>query len=124
MMTMYNEEKMICESLPVKIGIPILQEQQKNMPPYYKIELYDFALLNTPLVVVILITLIFRKKEKRPDYQSIQFDQRLNAMKIKVDILDKKVNADPFLLNAKINRLENILSTLETPAPKDPNLKN
>jgi hypothetical protein len=124
MMTMYNEEKMICESLPVKIGIPILQEQQKNMPPYYKIELYDFALLNAPLVVVIFITLIFRKKEKRPDYQSIQFDQRLNAMKIKVDILDKKVNADPFLLNAKINRLENILSTLETPAPKDPNLKN
>lgn len=120
-MNMYNEEKKICEMVPMKIGTPILYEQTNEPPTYYKIELYDFALLNTPLIIVILITLLFRKKEKRPDYQSIQFDQRLNAIKIKVDTLDKKVNADPFLLNAKINRLENILSTLETPAPKDPN---
>ena len=117
---MYNEDMNVCEAAPMKIGTPILYEQTREMKPYYKIDLYDFALLNTPLIVVLLVTLIFKRKP-RTDYQSIQFDQRLNAIKIKVDTLDKKVNADPFLLNAKINRLETILSTLETPAPKDTN---
>jgi len=120
---MYNEHLKICEIeyTPPKVGQAIMyqapKEQGAGLPVLTPM---NFLVLNAPLAIVILFTMLAKllsKPTSKIDHFTIQTDVRINQLRMRIETLEQRSKSDPLNLNAKIDRLEGILRSLETPAP-------
>ena len=120
---MYNEHLKICEIeyTPPKVGQAIMyqapKEQGAGVPGLTPM---NFLVLNAPLAIVILFTMLAKllsKPASKIDHFTIQTDVRINQLRMRIETLEQRTKSDPLNLNAKIDRLENILRSLETPVP-------
>jgi len=70
--------------------------------------------------IVILFTMLAKllsKPASKIDHFTIQTDVRINQLRMRIETLEQRSKSDPLNLNAKIDRLEGILRSLETPIP-------
>jgi len=122
---MYNEQLKICEIeyTPPKVGQSIMYQapkEQEARQPALTLDPMNVLVFNAPLCIVLImamITKLLRRPESKIDHFSIQTDIRINQLKGRIEILEQRSKSDPLNLNAKIDRLENILRSLETPIP-------
>jgi hypothetical protein len=120
---MYNEHLKICEIeyTQPKVGQAIMyqapKEQGAGLPVLTPM---NFLVLNAPLAIVILFTMLAKllsKPASKIDHFTIQTDVRINQLRMRIETLEQRTKSDPLNLKAKIDRLEGILRSLETPAP-------
>jgi len=117
---MYDYELQQCTIEPPPPNTPIMYQGTLEPVRHDKREPIDFVLFNLPIVLVFLFCLVARllkKPSRQIDHFTIQTDTRLNQLRLRIETLEKQSRQDPLNLNAKIDRLENILRSLETPAP-------
>jgi hypothetical protein len=117
---MYDYELQQCTIEPPPLDTPIMYQGTLEPVRHDKREPIDFVLFNLPIVLVFLFCLVARllkKPSRQIDHFTIQTDTRLNQLRLRIETLEKQSRQDPLNLNAKIDRLENILRSLETPAP-------
>ena len=122
---MYNEHLKICEIeyTPLKVGQAIMYQAPKEQEagqPALTLDPMGFLVFNAPLCFVLIVAMlskVLRRPKSKIDHFSIQTDIRINQLKGRIETLEQRSKSDPLNLNAKIDRLESILRSLETPIP-------
>jgi hypothetical protein len=120
---MYNEHLKICEIeyTPPKVGQAIMYQAPKEQEAgQAALDPMGFLVFNAPLCFVLIAAMlskVLRRPKSKIDHFSIQTDIRINQLKGRIETLEQRSKSDPLNLNAKIDRLENILRSLETPVP-------
>jgi hypothetical protein len=117
---MYDYDLQQCTIEPIPLNTPIMYQGIASPTNYQQREPINFVLFNLPIVLVFLFCLVaklLKKPSPKIDHFTIQTDTKLHQLRLRIETLEKQAKNDPLNLNAKIDRLETILRSLETPAP-------
>ncbi len=120
---MYDYDLQQCTIEQIPLNTPIMYQGIASPVDYQQREPINFVLFNLPIVLVFLFCLVaklLKKPSRKIDHFTIQTDTKLHQLRLRIETLEKQAKNDPLNLNAKIHRLETILRSLETPAPKRP----